>query len=360
MNERSLPQTVLSDLRRGDLHRTLRRDVRELYRFYLDDERRERLERLGRVRRGVVVGGWLLRSLLLKLTPSRRLALLLSMVFVLLGDMGLAIGSTRITADLQPWGFLVLLFVLTLELKDKLLARDEIRLARQVQLALLPQSTPAVAGWSIWGTTRPANDVGGDLLDYLPSGTGTAIAVGDVAGKGLAAALLMAKLQASLHAVTAQGEDLATAGERLNRILLGDGLANRFATLFCARVEPRDGRIRYLNAGHNPALLARDGGVIELPASSYPLGLLPDPGYRQDEVVLAPGEMLLIYSDGLSEARNGAGEEFGTARLGELLPRLRHLGVESAGRHLLAELDRFLGEETLGDDLSLVLVRRQP
>jgi sigma-B regulation protein RsbU (phosphoserine phosphatase) len=138
-----------------------------------------------------------------------------------------------------------------------------------------------------------------------------------------------------------------------------DGIPNRFATLFYAEVEPGGGALRYLNAGHSPPLLARWSGIEELGASSYPLGMLEDVAYRQGELELRPGEMLVIYSDGLTEARNAAGEEFGTERLRQALGRLRNFPAEEAGRSLLREVDQFIGGERLEDDLSLVVLLRQ-
>jgi hypothetical protein len=355
----SLSKIVFEDLRQVSLGGTFREGLREIYRFYLDEENRAEVDRMGPLRRAFVVTGWMLRGLLLKLSPSRRLLLLISASLVVFGN-GISFPNTRVIVDLQPLGYVVLAFVLTLELKDKLLARDEIEIARQVQRALLPTDPPAAAGWSIWGYTRPANDVGGDLVDYLRTGSGhVGIALGDVAGKGLGAALLMAKLQATLRAIVSDHPDLDRLGRRLNAVLVQDGLVNRYATLFYAEVEPGGGALRYLNAGHNPPLLARWSGIEELGASSYPLGMLEDVDYRQGELELRPGEMLIAYSDGLTEARNAAGEEFGIERLRHALARLRNLPAEDAGRSLLDEVDLFLGRQRLEDDLSLIVLLRQ-
>jgi hypothetical protein len=360
----SLSKIVLEDLRGMRLRGSFLEGWEEIYRFYLDEEHRAAIERMGRVRRAFTACGWLARSLLLKLAPSRRLMLLLSAVLVLFGDELIVLssgsGGFRAAVDFQPWGYLLLLAVLTLELKDKLLARDEIDVARQVQRALLPTDPPAAAGWSIWGYTRPANDVGGDLVDYMRLGAGrVGIALGDVAGKGLGAALLMAKLQASLRAIATAEPALDQLGERLNTVFVQNGLPNRYATLFYAEVADGAGSLRYLNAGHNPPLLARWSGIETLPASSLPLGMLEGAAYREGQLDLRPGEMLVVYSDGLSEARNEAGEEFGAARLTEALGRMRNLPAEDAGRGLLREVDAFVAGQRLDDDLSLVVLLRQ-
>ncbi len=356
----SLGRLVFDDLRGGNIAGTLGRDFRDLYRFYVDPERRERLERMGRVRRTFWVLGWLLKSLLLKLSPARRVLILLSLVLTILGPTRLAIRGMSLESDFRPWGYLVLLFVLMLELKDKLVARDEIQIAREVQRALLPTEPLRMPGWNVWCHSVAANDVGGDLVDYVqldPERYG--IGLGDVSGKGLGAALLSAKLQATLRALAPDSPSLDDLATRLNGILHKDGLANRFATLFYVELSPYSGHVRYLNAGHNPPLLLRDHGDVELlGASSYPLGMFPNGGYSEGEVDFAPGDTVVIYSDGLTEAVDAAGREFGTERLEALAPALRGLAPEAAGRRILEEVEGFLDGERPQDDLSLVVVRR--
>jgi sigma-B regulation protein RsbU (phosphoserine phosphatase) len=185
------------------------------------------------------------------------------------------------------------------------------------------------------------------------------VVLGDVAGKGLGAALLMAKLQATLRAILPDVASLAELGARVNTILHRDGLDNRFATLFLAELDHGSGRLRYLNAGHNPACVIRHGGVERLDASSYPLGLLAQASYQEGAVELSPGELLLAYSDGLTEATNEAGEEFGAQRLEQLLPSLRGLAPAAAGARVLAEVARFVGERRPDDDLSLAVIARR-
>jgi len=336
------------------------RELRALYVFYLDEESRARLAGMGRLRRAFLLLGWLLHSLFMKLSPARRIMLLLSLVLtILLGNTSLLLMGWGFSADLRPWGWVLLLLILMLELKDKLLARDEIQIAREVQIALLPQSNPQVPGWSFWCYTRPANDVGGDLVDYIAlDGFRHGVALGDVAGKGLGAALLSAKLQATLRALVPEAVSLDELGTRVNAILHRDGIDNRYATLFYAEVEHDSGRIRYLNAGHNPAFLIRSGAVERLYASSYPLGMLPHVAYEERALDLAPGNILLAYSDGLTEATNSRGEEFGSARLESLAATLGNLEPPQVGERLLSEVDRFLGDARASDDLSLVVIRR--
>lgn len=357
----SLRRLLIEEIRQADVRGTVRRDLHGLYHFYLDDEQQARLAGYGRVRRAFWMLGMLLRQLLARITPVRRLILVVALVLAVQGGTHIVIGSVDISPDLRLYAFVLVLFVLMLELKDKLLAHDEIAIAREVQRALLPSTAPPLDGWSIWLSSRPANDVGGDLVDALPlAGGRLGLALGDVSGKGMGAALLMAKLQATLRAVATGGDDLGLLGSRLNGILHRDGIDNRFATLFYAELRPAAGEVRWLNAGHNPPLVVRDGrGPAELGASAPPLGMLPGTSYSGDTIFLDPGDMLIVYSDGLTEATNPREEEFGLERLRQLAPRLRGMIPETAGSVILAEADAFLAGERAHDDLSLIIVRRE-
>lgn len=353
---------VFGDFKPADLPRSLRTDVRSIYRFYLDEERRADLEKMRTPKRLLTLPLWLFRSLLLKLTPQRRTLLIVALVLAFLGGIRFRFQDIDLSFDATPWAFLMVLFVLALELKDKLLAKDEIAVARQVQLAILPSTDPAWPGYAIWSHTRPANDVGGDLIDFIeePSPSSLGVALGDVAGKGLGAALLMAKLQASLRATAPGAPDLAALGVQLNGILCRDGLENRFATLFYLEAPRGGGPLRYLNAGHNPPLVARDGEVALLDGVvSRPLGMFRDSGYTEGRLDLGAGDLLVIYSDGLVEARDVSDREFGVERLQTLVATLRDRPPAEAGRVILEEVDRFLGEERPQDDLSIILLQRQ-
>lgn len=358
----SFSQVVMEDLR-GARWGGYARELQDLYYFYLDDERRAELAGMGRIRRAFTVLFWILKSLLMKLSPARRVLLLLALVLAAIGWKAFSIGRTvqlDFDFDFRLWGFILLLIVLMLELRDKLLARDEIAIARQVQLALLPSEHPDVPGWSVWSVSRPANDVGGDLVDYIElDGFRHGILLADVAGKGLGAALLTAKLQATLRALVPDATSLDDLGGRVNDIFHRDGIDNRYATLFFVELEHHSGHARYLNAGHNPAFVIRADGREKLSASSFPLGMLGEASYKEGATLLQPGDVLLAYSDGLTEAANVEGEEFGTARLEKLLPELRGLPPAEIGERILSHVDRFLGEARLSDDLSLAIIVKQ-
>ncbi len=356
----NLGATVLHDLQTAEIRRTLRRDFQELYTFYLDDERRARLATMNRVQRVVLVVAWLLKSVFLDLSPVRRLLVLLACAGFVVERISLRTQSLDIDVSLLPPSFVALLVVLMLELKDKLLAHDELAVGRQVQLALLPRAHPALPGWSIWMYTRPANDVGGDLVDYLPVGDdGLGLMLGDVAGKGLGAALLMAKLQATLRALAPECATLGELGARTNAILARDGLPNRFATLVYAEIEAGRGEVRMLNAGHLPVYVVGGRGLVSYPATAVPLGIVPLAEFFEQRVVLEEGDLLVICSDGVTEARSAVGEFYGDERVRALLRAVdRTTDAPVVGERLRAAVESFSADAPQSDDLSLVVIRR--
>jgi serine phosphatase RsbU (regulator of sigma subunit) len=353
-----LGKLVLEDVRRGKLGAAYRSDLRDIYRFYLTDEQRERLAGMGHFKRFFWIMGWLARNLLLRLAPSRRLLLVVAALLFLIRPQW-QWAEVHVSVDFSQVAFILVVLVLMLELKDKLLARDEIEVARQVQLSLLPKTQPSIAGWDVWSATAPANDVGGDLIDYLDGAGGRlGIALGDVAGKGMGAALLCAKLQATLRALAPAAESLETLGAALNGVLERSGLDNRFATLFYAEISAGSSEVRYLNAGHNPALLVSGGTIEPLAASSLPLGMLPGMAYTQGTATLKPGDLLVLYSDGITEAMNASGEEYGLPRLIDAVRSASTLPSEATARRILDSAEGFAEGEKPHDDQSILVLRR--
>ncbi len=357
----SFGRTLLNDLNSG-IHRSWKQDWQDLYAFYFDEESRRRLEKMGRVRRAFTIFAWLLKECFFKLTPPRRLLVVFAVILFLFGT-SFDLNTRPINISVHPGilSFLVLLLVLMLELKDKLEAHDELEVGREVQKAILPQDNPVFPGWEIWMYTRPANNVGGDMVDYLfVTPDRLAVVLGDVAGKGLGAALLMAKLQATIRAVVAETANLAALGAKINAIMHRDGVAGRFATL--AHLEPvaGEGAVRLLNAGHPPPLIRRrDGRVETLEPAAPPIGILPQAEFIEQRVIMEPGELMLVYSDGLSEAVDEKGEFFGDEQVEALVGRLGEVGAQEAGLRILAEVERFSGHARPHDDLSLILLRRR-
>ncbi len=348
-----LGQTVLEDLHKADFRRTIRREVEEVYQFYLEQGARDELAEMDKVSRWLHLTGWLIKSSVLRLTPVRRLMFIASIFLYLWGIMGNFLGLSL--------GFLAVMLILLLELKDKLMAQDELMTGRAVQIALMPRENPSLPGWETWLFTRPANEVGGDLVDYLMlTENRLGLALGDVAGKGLGAALVMAKLQSTLRAIASRYESLADMGTEVNTIFRRDGLPDRFISLIYLVLEPAAAQVRLLNAGHMPPLVVHAEGIDELPKGAPALGLMKNAPYTEQYAELQPGDLMLLYSDGLTEARDEQGEFFGHQRLLDLLPSLRGLSAEAVGRRLLEEVEGFAADAPPSDDLSLIVVRRLP
>jgi phosphoserine phosphatase RsbU/P len=348
------------DLNRTGVRRTVGRTLAELQEFYLGAHSRESLRHMGRVRRALYLTAWLLKSLFLKLTPARRLLLALAVLLMLPAVTVENTGQTTHIGMRSPLTAIATLsLLLMLELKDKLVAKNELEAGRTVQRALMPSANPSIPGWDIWMFTRSANDVGGDLVDYIPvHGERYGIVLGDVAGKGLPAALLMAKLQSTLRALASEETSLAALGDKTNRILCRDGLPNRFATLVYLDLTANSGSVRLLNAGHPPPLVLRGGQLEELSSGAMALGMFPESACFEQQVELADRDALIVYSDGLTEAMNGRDEFFGDERLRARLPALAGRGAQGIGTGVVAAVDAFTGDARPHDDLSLIVLRR--
>lgn len=362
--EPKLRETVWNDIRHGDIKRTLVQDFKDLYEFYIDPRIRERLERYGWFRRWFSASWRILKQAILRLTPGRRILLVLSIILAV--SAGSRYQSTENGGDMQlgiefnTTSYALLMVVLMLELKDKLLARNELEAGRSVQIALMPEQQPRIPGWDVWLYTRPANDVGGDLIDHLEIDSGChGLAIGDVSGKGLGAALLMAKLQATIHALAPAKKHFAGLGKDLNRIFCRDCLPNRFASLIYLELCSGKGRISLLNAGHLPPIVLRGFKTMELPHLNQAVGLSAGALFKEQHVDLDAGDFLLLYSDGVTEAQDKSGHFFGETRLHDLVKTFRYKTAEECGKGVLDAVDRFTDQARPVDDLSLVLIKRK-
>ncbi|MGE0454045.1 MAG: PP2C family protein-serine/threonine phosphatase [Vicinamibacteria bacterium] len=237
--------------------------------------------------------------------------------------------------------------------------RKELEISRRIQQELLPREAGRFGFAEVAGLSVPAREVGGDFFNYFPlGGREAAILVGDVSGKGVPAALLMANLQATLRARLQLERDLAALVERLDRELESTQTRSLYLTLFVAVVDTAARELRYVNAGHNTQLLLRAAGdALTLPSSGRPPGLFPGGGYEQSRLPIGAGDALFLFTDGLVEAEDAAGEPFGLARVQALLRD--HAGA-SVGE-LLARVDEALrahrGPREADDDATLVALR---
>ena len=235
---------------------------------------------------------------------------------------------------------------------------QELRTAQEIQHTFLPKKVPALLGWQLVPYYQSAREVGGDFYDFLPFADGRlGIVIGDVTDKGVPAALVMMATRTMLRTAAQEKASPAEVLVRVNDLLFADIPAGMFATCFYALLDPKSGRLRYANAGHEPPFRQHVGSATELWATGMPLGMMPGTCYEEHEATLTPGERLLFYSDGLVEAHNARHEMFGFPRLKALLEE--HSDGASLIDILLDELKRFTGEGwEQEDDVTLVTLQR--
>ena len=236
----------------------------------------------------------------------------------------------------------------------------ELQVASEIQQRFQPTSAPQLDGYELQGISFPCYEIGGDYYDFIRRANGNLIvALGDVSGKGTAAALLMSSLHAAVHAQFDIHDSLTDTISAVNRYLVESIPANRFVTLFYAELNPKTGVLRFLNAGHNPPLVVRASGTMEqLAAGGLPLGIMSEADFREGRTALNPGDVLVIYSDGVSEAVSPTGEEFGPTRLYEVVSR--NLDASAAGirDRIESALTKFSQGTPAGDDITMVIVKR--
>ena len=223
--EPKIAKTIVDDFRKGDLRKGIRRDYRDMKEFFIDDERKKRLLSMGWFKRWFLTSWWLLKGLFFNLTPIRRLLFVLALILILSSRQIIIVGhgQAEVSTNLSLLGGILLIFIIMLELKDKLLAKTELSEGRSIQSALMPNQNPEVPGWDVWIYSHPANDVGGDLVDYLPLDSNKyGLSLADVSGKGLGAALFMAKLQATIRALAPDYKSLSEFINKLNQIFHRD------------------------------------------------------------------------------------------------------------------------------------------
>jgi len=241
--------------------------------------------------------------------------------------------------------------------RDDLL--KEVELAAQVQRLFLPAGEPDIAGLEIAGMMQPARGVGGDYYDYILIDPHTIqVIVADVSGKGVPAALLMSATAAATRLGANRGRNMLEQVQRLNSGILSVSDDGRFVTLLIAEIDTRKRMIHYVNCGHNPALLfkASTGTLTRLNSSCPPIGLSPEENCELSSADLGPGDMVLFYTDGVTEAENKFGEEFGIQRLSEVLRRGSSLSAEDLMGDIYNTAGNFCGDE-FSDDVTIVVIK---
>src|SRR5216684_937992 len=235
--------------------------------------------------------------------------------------------------------------------------KNEIAEALAIQQGLLPKAIPQLSGYEITGAWQPAHSVGGDYYDVLPFGGETlGLCIADVAGKGMAAALLMSNLQAAVRGLASLSVAPDLLCRRLNSLIYRNTANDRFITFFYAQLDGHTRRLAYVNAGHNAPFVLRSGGSHErLQEGGTVLGVFASPDYELGSAQLCPGDRVVLFTDGVTEARNAAGEEFGEARLLRLLEDHRALSADDLQAKILAAAGEFSGGRWQDDATLLVL-----
>src|SRR5205085_9516981 len=246
------------------------------------------------------------------------------------------------------------------QIERERLEREQ-QVASEIQQRFLPAAAPQVDGYELQGISFPCYEIGGDYYDFIERDDGKLIvALGDVSGKGTAAALLMSSLHAAVHGQASSNHSITETISAVNRYLAENIPSNRFVTLFYAELEPKNGMLSFINAGHNPPLIVHAAGTVEhLASGGLPLGITVNAQYKEGRTQLQEGDVLVIYSDGVSEAYNPQGEEFGTARLSEAVARNLDASASGIRDRIESALTKFAEGTAAADDITLVIVKRQ-
>jgi len=350
---------IFDDLKQIRFKQDIKREFRDLKDFYLDDEQKRHVQEVTGLKRFFRQLWYLIKSAYFHLTPLRRFFVLLGTVLLLLGRSVNDDGANISTNDAFIGGLLIL-FVLVLELKDKLIAKSELEEGQKVQRALMPTENPIVENWDIMLFTRSANDVSGDLVDFLKiNNDRIAITIADVAGKGLSAALLTAKLQATIRAYAEDSPKISELAKKTNHVFHRDSLPNLFASMVYLEISPASNQIKFVNAGHFPPLVIGKEGIAELPKGDVALGLMENANYSDTRIELSSNEVFIAYSDGVIESINEYGQFFGRDRFFNLLKTNQNLTSQELGKKILTDVDLFRGEAKANDDLSFVIMKKK-
>jgi sigma-B regulation protein RsbU (phosphoserine phosphatase) len=340
-------------------------DARASYGFYGREVDWEQIQKLSRWRRPFHIAKQFFWALLMKMTPARRVLLVIGLVFIMFSAFTLRIGNQAFL-DIKMEGFAAIIFLLllSLELADKVTMKRDLEIAREIQLWLVPAQPPQVDGGDIAFATRPQNSVAGDYYDAFYPEPGTQrllLVIADVAGKSVPAALLMATLQASLRTIAGEGASLAELVTRLNRYACAHSLdGRRFTTAVIAEYDPATRKIGYVNAGHNLPVLRRANGTTEvLDAGGLPFGIEGTASYEVGAAKLEPGDALIFFTDGVVEAFDASGQEFGNARWLEAIRSLPVAGAAASLQHLMSRVDAFVGVTRQSDDITCMVFRSQ-
>jgi sigma-B regulation protein RsbU (phosphoserine phosphatase) len=360
-------QRVTEGMQLNQLWAQFRSDTRASYRFYSKEIDSSHTAGMSHFRRFLYITEQFFWAVIEKLTPARRVLLLIALILLLLGG-GASYEQTGrnhiqfFYFNSHFYGGVLMFLLLMLEIGDRVIMKRDLQIAKEIQQWLLPAKPPTVPGLEVAFVTRPANTVAGDFYDVFPrSGRdGTwLLAVADVAGKSMPAALLMASFQASLKTLSTVNVTLNDLAAGINNYACTNSQqGRRFTTAFLGEYVPETRTLTYINAGHNDPMLRRASGQLErLSVGGIPLGILDGAVYQSATVTLNPGDWLVIFTDGVVEAENATQQEFGEDRLLQRINAGMNLPPAAMLEQILKDLDSFVGTTPQHDDITCMLIK---
>jgi serine phosphatase RsbU (regulator of sigma subunit) len=365
-------QRVTEGLEISQLWSQFENEARASYRLYSRDVAARTPEGLTRRGHNLHVVKEFFWAVLEKLSPARRVLLLGAMVMLVIPSSGFSYqGSGHevhvVELDFHFWGGLLLFLLLMLEIADRVVMKRDLQIAREIQTWLLPGAPPQIPGISLAYLTRPANTVAGDYYDVFPrpgkssEDNRVVFAVADVAGKSIPAAMLMATFQASLKTLSTAEVALPELVANMNKYACSNSQGGlRFTTAFLAEYDAPRRVFTYINAGHNSPILRRSTGSIErLDVGGLPLGIQAEAKYEFASVTLAPGDWLIIFTDGLVEAVNVREEDFEERRVLSAVEAGAASTPQQLLDRLMADLDLFVGSTPQHDDVTCLLIKAE-
>jgi phosphoserine phosphatase RsbU/P len=354
-----------------ELERLFTRDTPDAYRFFARHIDYKAIEHLPWHKRTLAQLRLLFLAFTLKLTPERRAIYGMALLCTFIGLIELWGGFHWLPLPHPAFvpgtlwlltGFLMVNLLVLLEVADRLSLKNDLEIAREIQQAMLPRGEFRAPGVEAFGMTRPANTVGGDFYDILPLDDGRVLlALGDVAGKGSPAALLMALLLAMLRTLVDEGLHGAELVARLNAQIAKHAPRSRFVTLFLAELNPTTGVMVYVNAGQNPPLLRRRNGAYErLRAGGMALGMFENATYTAGRIDIDAGDVIVMYSDGITEAEDPLEQPFDEAGVQFVADSSEWGSAKELGWATFAAVDAHRQDRKLLDDLTVLVARRLP
>lgn len=354
------------DLTARDLQRVFTRDTPAMVAFFTQGTDQAEATQRDLLRHPFRNARLFLTAFAMKLTAARRLLYAAAVFLFFIGlidgltpDPGEPLWDTGTAKLLLAFGLIHL--ILLLEVADRLTLKYELNVARDIQRAMLPSGTLTEGDIEAHGDTQPANTVGGDFFDILPRSDGQVLVVlGDVAGKGTPAALMMALFLAMTRTLLDESLDPAVLATRLNEQLMRHAPRSRFVTAFIALCDPRTGAVRYVNAGQNPPMFRKASGRLEwLAPTGMALGLSRKASFEEASLTLETGDVLLAYSDGITEAESPAGVDFEQEGLRVLADEMDGMSAGAIARRVIDAVKTHTDDSVLFDDLTVLVCRRR-